>query len=159
MRKEISGDVKELIEKAKVTKKQKVWLSVYNETLNFGEACRRSNIDKTHVIRSLRSNTQFAMVYEQIISNIDKDPRFNKAGTLGMLVDLKERAREAGNMVLELKIVQEINKMIHGNIAATQKEITKKDIKLKGVIDLTKPVKKQPQVVDIDYTEVTDGDN
>lgn len=153
----MSEQIEALAKYMKVTPKQMEWLRAYEETLSIEEACKRSGLDKTHAMASLKKNTPFSKLYYRLAKELDRDPRFNKAGAIGMLLDLKDRAKEAGNMNLELKIIQEINKMIRGNIAAAQKEITKKDIRVRGVIDLTKPVKKQPKTVDVDYEEVSDG--
>jgi hypothetical protein len=155
-------DVEKLGKYMQIKPKYLKFLEYYESSLDFNGSAKRAGIEPANVMKSIQNNTHFGKLYTQLMELIDKDPRVNKVGSIHMLLDLKERAKEAGKCELELKIIQEINKMIAGNIAATRKEVKTETYNVKGVIDLTKP-KKEPKTIDIPHesielAQIEDGD-
>lgn len=147
--------IEKLAKHMNVSAKQLKFLELYEETLDFKGSAIKAGLTHANVKRSIKSNTPFAKLYFKLAQELDKDPRFNRTGAIAMLVDLKKRAQAEGKLELELKIIQEINKMIDGNIAATKKTINKVNYDVKGIIDLTKP-HEEPKTIDVPYKEVID---
>lgn len=152
----MSEKIEKLAKYMNVSDKQVEFLRLYEETLDLKGSAEAVGLKPANVMRSLKNNTPFAKLFQQLAIELDKDPRFNRTGAIGMLMELKERAKEADKLELEFKILQEINKMIDGNIAATKKTINKVNYDVKGVIDLTKPFN-EPKTIDIQHSEVDNG--
>ena len=149
----MSEDIMGLVKHMKISEEQETFLEAYRDNLDVMESARIAGLDTRNIHRSLRSNTPFAKMFRRLVDEIDKDPRFNKLGSLSMLLDLKNRAQEAKNQELELKIIQEINKMIKGNIASNRKIVENRNFQITGKIDLSKPID-EPDVLDVDYEEL-----
>jgi hypothetical protein len=146
-------DVEKLGKYMQVKPKYLKFLEYYESSLDFNGSAKKAGLTPANVMKSIQNNTHFGKLYNQLMELIDKDPRVNKVGSIHMLLDLKERAKEAGKCDLELKVIQEINKMISGNIAATRKEVKTETYNVKGVIDLTRP-KKEPKTIDIQHEDI-----
>jgi len=147
---EVSGLAKHM----NVSDKQYAFLESYEECLNVQQAAKESGMIPNNIYRDLRRNTAFAKLFKKLSDNLEADPRFNRIGSISMLMDLKKRAADEGKYDLEFKIIQEINKMIDGNIAATKKYVENVDIQVNGIIDLTKRPKKQQKTIDISHEEL-----
>ena len=150
----MSDTIEKLAKYMNVSDKQLEFLRLYEETLDFNGAAAEVGLKPSNLVRSIKKDTPFAKLFQKLAQEIDKDPRFNRTGAISMLLDLKERAKESEKLELELKIIQEINKMIDGNIAATKKTINKVNYDVKGIIDLTKP-HKEPETIDVSYKDIT----
>lgn len=147
-------EVRGLSKHMKVSDKQLRFLELYEDTLNIQQSARDSGMSESNIRRDLRSKTSaFAKLFRTLSDNLESDPRFSRIGSISMLMELKDRAKEEGNTQLEFKIIQEINKMIDGNIAATKKVVENVDIQIGGVIDLSKPPS-MPKTIDIKHSEV-----
>jgi len=150
----MSETIEKLAKHMNVSDKQLEFLRLYEETLDFKGSAVNAGLKPANVTRSIKNNTPFAKLFQRLAQELDKDPRFNRTGAIGMLMELKERAKDADKLELEFKIIQEINKMIDGNIAATNKTIKKIKYNVKGVIDLTKP-HEEPKTIDIPHQDIT----
>lgn len=148
----MNEEIKGLAKHMRVSEEELHFLEVYEDSLNIMESARTAGLNTVNIHRRLRANTPFAKLYRKLVDNIDKDTRFNKVGSISMLMELKEKAEDKGDYNLAFKIIQEINKMIEGNIASTKRTVENIDVKLEGVIDLTEPPK-EIGTVDIPYEE------
>jgi hypothetical protein len=146
-------EVRDLTDGSRLTKEQVLFLDLYEDNLDVNASARDSGLDVSNIRRALRGNTEFSKMFRRLSDNIERDPRFGRLGSLSMLIELKDRAREEAKYDLEFKIIQEINKMIDGNLAATKKVVENVDIKVNGIIDLTVPPK-EPKTLDIRHEEL-----
>lgn len=147
-------EVRGLAKHMRVSDKQLKFLELYEETLNVNQSAKDAGLLESNIRRDLRSKTSaFAKLFRTLSDNLENDPRFSRIGSISMLLDLKKRAQQEGNHGLEFKIIQEINKMIEGNLAATKKIVENVDIQVGGIIDLSRPPS-QPKTIDIKHSEI-----
>ena len=136
----------------RLKEEEKEFLRVYEDTFNVMDSARAAGLDEVNIHRRLKSSSRLARHFRTLIEHIADNPRYNKAGSLNMLTELKKRAAEKEDLNLEFKIIQEINKMIEGNIATQKKIVENRQLEVKGVIDLTKPPN-EPKTIDVEYEE------
>lgn len=148
-----------------LTFKQEKFLLLYPEVLNVYKTAQEVGIPRSNIVRDLKKDTPFGIKFRRMVEKMemDNDPRFSKAGTLGDLFKLEEEIRNDDSIDSEKKyrlildIKKEINKMIDGNIASTKKVVENKNLFVSGVYDLTKLPEQQTQkTIDIEYTEVNE---
>ena len=146
-------EVERLSRHSRITDNQVKFLELYEDCLDVNAAAKKSGVGVTNIRRALKSDTPFARAFRKLSSDFDADPRFNKIGSLSMLLALKKEASDEGKLDLVLKIIQEINRMMEGNLAATKKVVENVDIKVGAVIDLTQPLDSQ-KTIDIKHEEI-----
>ena len=146
-------EVRKLAEESTVSEEQLMFLELYEDTLNVSQSARDAGLSDVNIRRALASNSEFARLFRRLSDNIDKDPRVNKTASLAMLLDLKKRAEKEGKMSMELKVIQEINKMIEGNLAASKKVVENVEVNVSGIIDLTQPPM-ETRTIDVSHTEI-----
>ncbi len=146
-------------EEKKLNSDELEFLKYYESTLNIMDSARRAGLDEVNIHRRLKSSSALGVAFKALVETIDKDPRFNKIGSISVLYKLEEsiwedkelEAKDKYKLMLDVR--REINKMIEGNIAATKKVVTTREVKVTGVIDLTKPIN-EPKTIDVGYDDV-----
>lgn len=144
-----------------LTVKQEKFLVLYPEKLDVYRTARCVGISKTNIMRDIQKDTAFGIAVRELALELDDDPRFSKAGTLGALYEMEEdiskdeelEAKDKYRLLLDIR--KEINKMIDGNIASQKKVITQRIIEVKGGYDFTKlPQPQNQKTIDITHKEV-----
>lgn len=148
----MSEDLQHYTQDDKLKDNEKRFLEEYEDSYDIMESARRSGLDTVNIHRRLKSSSTLGKHFKKLIFDIDKDHRYGKAGSITMLMKLKKLAEDKEDYNLVFKIIQEINKMIDGNIAVQKKVVENRQFEIKGVIDLTKPIE-EPKTIDISYEE------
>ena len=132
----------------RLTKTQSKWLEYYPLVLDIYEAARLAGIRESNILKMLHRNTLFARkaakLIQDVTDRISNDPRLNKIGSIAALLSMEKsikrnsKIRPYQKYKLLLEVRREINKMVEGNLAASNHNVkTNIDISVKGVYDLT----------------------
>ena len=133
---------------------QRTILNLYWETFSITKACQLAGVDKSYVYHSLkRTDTEFTKAFNKMTQELETDPRITKVGGIANLIDIAERARQDGRYDIELKVQQELNKMIDKNLAIQKKTVENVNIEVKGVLDLTQD--DDSHYIEADYQDVS----
>lgn len=139
-----------------LTEKQKKILLHYWDTFSLRKACEYAGVTREYIFNARRyPNSKFSQALREVTEMLENDDRVGKVGTLEALLDIERRAREAGDMNVELKVRQEINKMIERNLAIQKKSIETVNIDVKGVLDLTQTKEIESGSEDVDYENLS----
>jgi len=139
-----------------VTPKQNTFLNALVETGSAREACKIAKMEYKDFKKSVtESDSSFADAYRTALSKIDSDFDYSRYRNLHDLSALRDRLLgeledvskgdeklDVAEMVAltkgALSVIQELNKIVDGNLAATKKINENRDFKLNATIDLTK---------------------
>lgn len=138
-----------------VTPKQKVFLEELAATGSAKEACKQSGIEYKDFKKSItESESNFVTAYRHTLEKIDDDFDYSRYRNLHDLNALRDRLLDELEDVKNnpeatiaevvaltkgaVSIIQEMNKMKEGNLAATKRINENRDLKLNATIDLTK---------------------
>jgi len=148
-----------------MTEQQEAWLRAYPLVLDVYRAAEIAKISVSNIMAYIGRDTIFGRkareLIEEVTGGIDRDPRYNRAGSLARLTAMEEDiisdsemdAKDKYKLLLDIR--KEINKMIDGNIAAQKKSVTNTAIMIEGVVDFTKKKQLPQQIVeDADYEEI-----
>ena len=102
-----------------------------------------------------RGTSDLSKAFEEFITKAPAHPKANKVVILDTLVWAMEKSKKEEDTQGVIRAIQEINKMIKGNLVTSQENAISKT-KLIGVIDLSQP-KKEDEPVTIDVTHTEDG--
>jgi hypothetical protein len=147
------------------TKQQEAWLKAYPFVLDVYRAAEIANISVSNIMAYINRDTVFGRkareLIQKVTDGIDKDPRFNKAGSIALLSrmiddithDAEIESKDKYKLILDIQ--KEINKMVDGNIAAQKKNVTNTAIMIEGVVDFTKKKRLPEQITeDAEYEEI-----
>jgi hypothetical protein len=134
-------------------------------------ACKESGYRYEDLQRCLMAeDTPFKRAYESILKKLDGNFNFSKYRNLHDLDKMRDRmlyfldrvsskeddekfeVMEAVQLVRAASsVIEQMNKMVEGNLAATKKVTEHKELKLSGVIDMTK--KRNIEIEDVDIID------
>lgn len=155
-----------------ITPKQAEFLDVFQETGDFNSACSEVGLKPSKVRASLQSGSKFRMAYDKVMESLAESFDYSKVKNLTSLSktrdklegammdalsrdDIKEASFVSGALI---KCIQEMNKMVDGNLAAQKKIQENHEFKFQGVIDLSgKP--SEDKMIDIEYEDLDEQDD
>lgn len=135
-----------------VTPIQKDFLQYLVETGSAKEACKLSGMEYKDFKRTIAtSSSSFVTAYKATLEKLDEDFDYSRYRNLGDLHEVRERLlnelaqatdpKEVVAITNAIKgIIEQMNKMVEGNLAATKKINENRSFELKAstTIDLTK---------------------
>lgn len=133
------------------------FMDEFTRTHNLDRAYRSLPENNRRAVKAKikRGTSDLAKAFKDFIENAPVHPRANRVAVLDTLVWAMEKAKEQDDTQGVIRAIQEINKMIKGNLVNSQtKEI--KETKIIGVIDLSKPEQVEEEIV-IDVTPEENG--
>lgn len=162
----------------RVSPLQYSFLKAFVDTGDVKAACNLSGMRNNKLKMTLQgSKTPFVQAFREVMNNVSNDFNYSKVKNLYELASIRDRLMEIANKKLEggdadlrnatsamtgaLKAMQEMNKMVDGNLAAQKKVNENIDITVEGVIDMT-PDRDRigsggvSEVIDIEHNDLGD---
>jgi len=130
----------------------------FESTHSFVKALSFLSEDEQLLVRDKlgRGNSNLAKAYNEFILSAPIHPEANKVTILDDLIWIKNQSREDKDTMGVIRAIQEINKMIKGNLVST-KDAKVSATELIALYDLTpKKALPEPKVIDAEEIKIID---